>query len=217
MNTDFKIAVIGASGFIGSALTEEALARGLRVRALVSRPERMTAAANLDIVGVDVMDTAALTKALAGVDVVISAFSGHAQSDVAEYYVTGVASILAAVKAQPKVPRLLFVGGAASLLLPDGSMLLESPDFPPQYRATAQGAYSALQRLRAQTDLSWSYLSPAAVIFPGTASGTFRLGGDQLLTDAEGQSRISTGDYAVALLNEVQQPQHHNCRFSVAY
>lgn len=217
INNINEIAIIGASGFIGSALTQEALARGLKVRALVSRPERMAAAANLDVVAVDVLDTAALTVALAGVDVVLSAFSGHAQSDVAGYYQQGITAILAAVKAQAVTPRLLLVGGAASLQLPDGSMLLDSPNFPAEYRATAEGAYTALQLLRAETSLQWSYLSPAAVIFPGDKTGTFRLGGDQLLTDASGNSRISTGDYAVALLDEVQQPQQQNRRFSVAY
>ena len=216
-NQSLHIAIIGASGFIGTALTREALGRGFKVRALVSRPQPMEAAANLEIVGVDVMDTQALTQAIAGVDVVISAFSGHAATDVAGYYLQGFASILDAVKDQTVAPRLLLVGGAASLQLPDGSLLLDSPNFPNEYRATAQGAYTALQILRAQTELSWAYLSPAAVIFPGGQTGQFRLGGDQLLMDANGDSRISTGGYAVALLDEVQQPQQHNRRFSVAY
>jgi putative NADH-flavin reductase len=217
INNINEIAIIGASGFIGSALTQEALARGLKVRALVSRPERIAAAANLEVVAVDVMDTAALTVALTGVDAVLSAFSGHAQTDVAGYYHQGITSILGAVKAQTVTPRLLLVGGAASLQLPDGSRLLDSPNFPAEYRATAEGAYAALQLLRAETSLQWSYLSPAAVIFPGDKTGTFRLGSDQLLTDASGNSRISTGDYAVAMLDEVQQPQQQNRRFSVAY
>jgi putative NADH-flavin reductase len=217
MNTINKIAIIGASGFIGSALTKEALARGLQVRALVSRPERMSAAANLEVVAVDVLDTAALTAALAGVDVVLSAFSGHAQTDVAAYYLKGFTSILAAVKAQSITPRLLLVGGAASLQLPDGSKLLDSPNFPAEYRGTAEGAYAALQLLRAETSLQWSYLSPAAEISPGEKTGQFRIGSDQLLTDTSGKSRISTGDYALAMLDEVQQPRQQNRRFSVAY
>ncbi|OBP13142.1 3-beta hydroxysteroid dehydrogenase [Rheinheimera sp. SA_1] len=217
MNNISKIAIIGASGFIGSALTKEALSRGLQVRALVSRPERLEATTQLEVVAVDVLDTAALIAALQGVDVVLSAFSGHAQTDVASYYQRGVASILAAVKAQTDIPRLLLVGGAASLEVPDGSMLLDSPNFPAEYRGTAEGAYAALQLLRAETALQWSYLSPAAEIFPGDKTGQFRLGGDQLLTDTNGKSRISTGDYAVAMLDELQQPKQLNRRFSVAY
>lgn len=217
INNIKEIAIIGASGFIGSALTQEALARGLKVRALVSRPDRIEATANLAVVGVDVLDTKALSAALAGVDAVLSAFSGHAQTDVAGYYHQGITSILAAVKAQAVTPRLLLVGGAASLQLPDGSMLLDSPDFPAEYRATAEGAYAALQLLRKETSLQWSYLSPAAEIFPGDKTGQFRLGGDLLLTDASGKSRISTGDYAVAMLDEMQHPKQLNRRFSVAY
>lgn len=217
INNIKEIAIIGASGFIGSALTQEALARGLKVRALVSRPDRIEASANLAVIGVDVLDNKALTAALIGVDAVLSAFSGHAQTDVAGYYHQGITSILAAVKAQAVTPRLLLVGGAASLQLPDGSMLLNSPNFPAEYRATAEGAYAALQLLRKETSLQWSYLSPAAEIFPGDKTGQFRLGGDLLLTDASGKSRISTGDYAVAMLDEMQHPKQLNRRFSVAY
>ncbi len=216
-----QIVIIGASGFIGSALTTEALQRGHQVRALVRDANKLAALQQqypqqLEVVSVDVLDSAALLPALTLSQLVISAFSGHSDSDVAGYYQRGFANILAAVK-QSAVERFLLVGGAASLQLPDGSKLLDSPDFPAAYRATAESAYAALQQLRAEASLNWSYLSPAAEIFPGAATGQFRLGGDLLLTDAEGRSRISTGDYAIALLNEAEQPQHSRQRFSVAY
>ena len=211
-----KIAIIGASGFIGSALTTEALSRGHQVKALVSRPERMEAAAGLTAEKVDVLDTAGLALALSGVDLVLSAFSGHKESDVASYYIRGFQSILAA-STEAKVPRLLVVGGAASLEYVPGQMLLTSPDFPAAYLGSAQGAYQALQLLKAQSQQNWSYLSPAAEIFSGEKTGSFRLGLDQLLTDADGKSRISTADYAVAMLNEAEQNIHANQRFCVAY
>jgi hypothetical protein len=210
------IAIIGASGFIGSALTTEALERGHQVKALVSRPERLTQKEGLTGVKVDVMDTTALALALEGVDLVISAFSGHKEADVAAYYIQGFKSILAASIAA-KVPRLLVVGGAASLEYTPGKMLLTSPDFPAAYLGTAQGAYQALLLLKAQQQQNWSYLSPAAEIFPAEKTRTFRLGKDQLLTDAQGQSRISTADYALAMLDEAEQPRHPNQRFCVAY
>jgi hypothetical protein len=210
------IAIIGASGFIGSALTTEALERGHQVRALVSRPERLTQAEGLTGVKVDVMDTAALALALEGVDLVISAFSGHKEADVAAYYIQGFKSILAA-SIEAKVPRLLVVGGAASLEYAPGQMLLTSPDFPAAYLGSAQGAYQALLLLKAQQQQDWSYLSPAAEIFPAEKTCTFRLGKDQLLTDAQGKSRISTADYALAMLDEAEQQRHPNQRFSVAY
>lgn len=211
-----KIAIIGASGFIGSAITAEALARGHTVTAIVSRPQRMAQQSGLTILGVDVNDTAALAKQIRGHELVISAFSGHAQSDIATYYLNGFSSILNAVN-DAGVQRFLVVGGAASLLLPDGSMLLNSPDFPAEYRATAEGAYAALQLLRDINDIDWSYLSPAAEIFPGDKTAKFRVGQDHLLLDANGASKISTGDYAAAMLDEAEQPTHIRQRFSVAY
>ncbi len=149
-------------------------------------------------------------------DLVLSAFSGHKESDVASYYVQGFQSILAAC-IEAKVPRLLVVGGAASLEYAPGQMLLNSPDFPAAYLGTAQGAYQALQLLKAQRQQNWSYLSPAAEIFPGEKTGRFRLGLDQLLTGADGKSRISTADYAVAMLDEAEQNLHPKQRFCVAY
>lgn len=219
-----NLVILGASGFIGTALTTTALARGHQVKALVRDTTKLAALAaqyptQLQVQAIDVLASDAqagmLAEALRGADVVLSAFSGHSDSDVAGYYQQGFASILQAV-AQAGSPRLLVVGGAASLQLPDGSLLLNSPDFPPAYLGSAQGAYWALQQLK-QSALDWSYLSPAAEIFPGAATGTYRLGGDQLLTDASGHSRISTGDYADALLQEAEQPAHRQQRFSIAY
>lgn len=211
-----KIALIGATGFIGSAILSEALARGHQVLALVSQPEKLTPTSQLTVRGIDVVDTTALTAALADVDLLISAFSGHKSADVAGYYRQGFDSILSAAQ-HAKVPRFLVVGGAASLKVADGSMLLDNPHFPAEYRGSAEGAWYALQQLRAQTALSWSYLSPAAEIFPGEKTGQFRLGGDELLVDAEGKSRIANGDYAVAMLDEAETAAHKNQRFSVAY
>ena len=161
-----KIALIGATGFIGSAIRSEALSRGHQVLALVSQPEKLAETDQLKVRGIDVFDTKALASTFAGVDLVISAFSGHKSADVAGYYRQGFDSILSAVQAA-KVPRILVVGGAASLQVADGSTLLESPHFPAEYRGSAEGALYALQQLRASKDLNWSYLSPAAEIFPG--------------------------------------------------
>lgn len=211
-----ELVILGASGFIGSAITAEALSRGHTVTAVVNRPERVAASAGLTVVGLDINDTAALTRLLSGKAIVISAFSGHAQQDVKGYYLQAFNSLFTAATAA-KVGRLLVVGGAATLLLADGSRLLDSPNFPAEYRATAEGAAEVLQQLRQQSGLNWSFLSPAAEIFSGDKSGSFRLGLDNLLTDSLGNSRISTGDYAAAMLDEAEQPKHLNKRFSVAY
>ena len=212
-----KIALIGASGFIGSALREEALRRGHQVTALVSHPKKLNATAtNLSVKQVDVQNTAQLTEALTGADVVISAFSGHAQDDIRGYYVQGVKSIIAAVKAAD-VTRLVIVGGAGSLRVAPDTLLIDTPAFPEEYKPTALGAQDALTLLQAESALNWTMLSPAAEIFPGERTGQFRLGQDDLLLDDQGNSRISVQDYAVALLDEVDHPQHERQRFTLAY
>ncbi len=211
-----KIALIGASGFIGSGLRKEALARGHTVTALVSNPSKLEEAPGLGVVKVDVLDTAALAQAASGHDVVITAFSGHAQADVRSYYVKGIRSIIAAVKAA-KVPRLLVVGGAGSLEVAPGKQVVDSPDFPAEWKGSAEGARDALGILRAETGLDWTMLSPSAHIAPGERTGQFRLGADRLLVDGEGHSRISVEDYAVAMLDEAENPQHRCRRFTVGY
>jgi putative NADH-flavin reductase len=211
-----NIALIGASGFIGSALRQEALARGHNVTALVSQPEKLAAAPRLTAVKVDVNDTAALAAALKGHGVVLSAFSGHAQSDVLSYYLKGITSVITATR-QAGVARLLVVGGAGSLEVAPGKQLLDTPQFPEVYKPTAEGARQALQLLRGERELEWTMLSPSAVIAPGERTGKFRLGRDQLLADDSGNSKISVEDYAVAFIDELEKPAHPRQRFTVGY
>ncbi len=211
-----KIALIGATGFIGSGLLAEALSRGHSVTALVSRPERLAPQAGLKVEGVDVLDQQQLAAKLEGHDAVISAFSGHAQEDVRGYYGRGADAIIGAAK-QARVPRLLVVGGAGSLEVAPGVQAVDTPQFPEQWKASALGARDTLEKLRKEQALEWTFLSPAAMIQPGERTGKFRLGGDQMLTDAEGNSRISVQDYAVAMIDELEQPAHSRKRFTVAY
>ncbi|NHZ41405.1 NAD(P)-dependent oxidoreductase [Massilia aquatica] len=211
-----NIVLIGATGFIGTALLNEALNRGHAVTALATRPEKLAARERLQAHKTDVMDVSALTAQLAGADAVLSAFSGHAQGDVQAYYLAGVRNIIAAVK-EARAPRLLVVGGAGSLEVAPGVQLLDTPGFPEAYRASAEGARQALNLLRAEASLDWTMLSPAAMISPGQRSGVFRLGGDQLLADAAGNSAISVEDYAVAMIDELEQPAHSRQRFTLAY
>ncbi|MBX3606546.1 MAG: NAD(P)-dependent oxidoreductase [Piscinibacter sp.] len=211
-----NIALIGASGFIGSALLNEALQRGHQVTALVINPARLEDRPGLSVERIDVNDTAALAALLRGRDAVLSAFSGHAQSDVRGYYVAGMRSIVAAAK-QAAVPRLLVVGGAASLEVAPGRILLDTPEFPAQWHGTAAGARDALLMLRDEPTLDWTMLSPSAHLEPGPRTGRFRLGGDQLLVDADGKSHISVADYAVAMLDELERPAHSRRRFTVGY
>jgi uncharacterized protein len=211
-----NIALIGASGFIGSALRKEALARGHQVTALVTNPQKLEAAANLRVVKTDVTNADTLGSQLRGHDAVLSAFSGHAQADTLAYYLSGVRAIIAAT-AQAGVPRLLVVGGAGSLEVAPGVQLLDTPQFPDAYKPTAEGARQALALLRAEKALDWTMLSPSAVIAPGERTGQFRLGTDQLLANAQGDSRISVEDYAMALIDELEKPAHSRRRFTVGY
>lgn len=211
-----KIALIGATGFIGNAVLREALARGYQVTALVAHPEKLQPQDNLTIEQADVLDGAKLARQLAGHDGVISAFSGHAQQDVYGYYMKGVDSIIAATK-QAAIKRLLIVGGAGSLYAQPGVLVIDTPDFPQQWKATAQGARDVLTQLRNDRDLDWTMLSPSAIIEPGERTGTFRQADDELIVDADGQSRISTQDFALAMIDELETPRHVRARFTVGY
>lgn len=211
-----NIALIGASGFIGSALRNEALSRGHKVTALVTNPSKLAAQPGLTVLKADVNDTSALATQLQGHDAVLSAFSGHAQANTLDYYLAGFKSIVAATK-RAGVQRLLVVGGAGSLEVAPGVQLLDTPQFPDMYRPTAEGARQALNALRSETVLNWTMLSPSAIIAPGERTGQFRLGGDQLLADAQGNSRISVEDYAVAFVDELERPAHARQRFTAGY
>ncbi len=211
-----KIALIGASGYVGSALRNEALARGHQVTALVSNPGKLEPQSGLALTRVDVLDETALADSLRGHDAVLSAFSGHAQADVLGYYLQGIHSIIAAVK-KSGVPRLLMVGGAGSLEAAPGVLLIDTPQFPAAWKATAEGARQALELLKQEPTLDWTMLSPSAMLEPGKRTGKFRLGDGRLLVDAKGESRISLEDYAVAMIDELEKPAHSRRRFTVGY
>jgi hypothetical protein len=210
-----NIALIGASGFIGSAVRKEALARGHRVTALVSDPQKLEPAANLEVRRTDVLDTAKLAAQLRGHHVVISAFSGHANADIYGYYLKGIRSLLEAVRTAG-LPRLLLVGGAGSLEVTPGVQLLDTLDFPDQWKATAEGAREALRLVRQSNDLDWTVLSPPPHVHPGTRTGQYRTGLDAVIPGSSGPADISLEDYAVAMVDEVEQARHRRQRFTVA-
>lgn len=211
-----KVAIIGATGFVGSALLKEAAARGHEITALVSRPNKVPVSGKVTAQQVDVLSQDALASQLKGHDAVISAFSGHAQADVLGYYVKGMQSIISAAKAAG-VPRLLVVGGAGGLEVAPGVQLIDTPQFPAEWKSTAEGARQALKLLRGEQDLDWTVLAPSAHLEPGERTGKFRLGNDQLLVDEKGESRISLSDYAAAMIDELEKPAHSRARFTVGY
>jgi len=211
-----KVAIIGATGFVGSALLKEAVARGHKVTALVFNPSKVPTSDNVIALQADVLDQESLAAKLKGHDAVISAFSGHAQSDVLGYYVQGIQSIISATK-KADVLRLLVVGGAGGLEVAPGVQLIDTPQFPEQWKATAEGAREALKLLRKEQELSWTVLAPSAHLEPGQRTGKFRIGKDQLIVDEAGGSHISLEDYAVAMIDELEKPAHKRSRFTVGY
>jgi putative NADH-flavin reductase len=152
-----------------------------------------------------------------GHDAVISAYSpGRDVPDIYQQHVSGYRKIIDGVK-EAGVKRLLVVGGAGSLEVAPGVQLVDTPQFPEQWKAGALAAREVLYLLRDESELEWTFLSPSNMIAPGERTGRFRLGTDQLLTDANGQSWISLEDYAVAMLNELEDPKHIRQRFTVGY
>ncbi|SEG46206.1 NAD(P)-dependent oxidoreductase [Bosea lathyri] len=201
------IALIGATGHIGSRLLAELSSRGHKVTAIVRNPENVPVLPGVAAVKGDVFDKDGLAKLLAGHDVVISAVHFTASDPKA---------LIAAVK-QSGAKRYLAVGGAGSLEVAPGAKLFDTPEFPAIYLDEARKGGAFLDLLKQEPALDWTFLSPSALIQPGERTGKFRLGGDQLLVDAAGKSAISTEDYAVALVDELEKPAHSRKRFTVGY
>jgi putative NADH-flavin reductase len=212
-----KIALIGATGFVGSAILKEALHRDHEVTAIVRDPEKLQAHSNLRPQKGDVYNTDEVARLVAGHEAVISAFNpGWTDPDIYNQQIKGTRAIINGVK-RAGITRLLFVGGAGSLEVQPGVQSVDLPGFPAEYKQGALATREALSMLRKETGLEWSFLSPSADISPGQRTGKFRLGTDQLLKDAKGESRISVEDYAMAMIDEVERPAHVRQRFTVGY
>ncbi|MFL1516993.1 NAD(P)-dependent oxidoreductase [Pseudomonas prosekii] len=202
-----KIAIIGATGRAGSQLLEEALRRGHSVTAIARDTAKIGARAGVVSKNVDALEAEALQAAIAGHDVVISA---------AHFATLPASAVIGPVK-NAGVKRLLVVGGAGSLLLPDGGRVIDSEGFPEEYKAEASAGALFLEHLRQEQQLDWTFVSPSAEFVEGERTGTFRIGKEDLLVSAQGRSWITFADYAIALLDEVQAPKHSRQRFTVGY
>ncbi|MEC5146179.1 NAD(P)-dependent oxidoreductase [Chitinophaga sp. 212800010-3] len=208
-----KVAIIGASGFIGSAILNEALNRGHEVTAIVRNPEKIEVKNDrLTVRKGDATDEAALTPLLAGNEAVIVSYSAHDTPT----YVKAIHAILNATK-KNGIRRLLAVSGAGSLEIAPGVQLLDTPEFPAEWKEGASATREAFYIIRQSNDLDWTVLSPAMMIQPGERTGKFRLGKDQVVFNEKGESKISSADYAVALIDELEQPKHIKQRFTLAY
>ncbi len=206
------ILLIGASGMVGSRILAEAVARGHEVAAAARNPEKIARTGGVAAVKVDVADGAALKPLAEAADVIVAAVAPRSSGDaVAEAKANG-AALMAAAAAAGK--RLVMVGGAGSLNLPDGSAVLDH--VPEAYRAEAAGMKAVFGALK-DSALDWTFFAPAGMIAPGTRTGVFRLGRDVLISAADGSSSISAEDYALALVDELERPANRRTIMTIGY
>lgn len=211
-----RIALIGATGFIGSKVLEEALSRGHQVTAIYRDTSKIaTKSENLIPVAADVYDTPKLVPLLEDKDAVISAFnSGWKNPNLYADYKRGYASILSAAK-QAKVKHILVVGGASSLVLPSGKLIYDS--IPDDKKFAVKGPLELLTELKEERDLNWSFVSPPLGLASGDRTGKYRLGTDSPVTDEKGETHLSVEDLAVAIVDEIEKPQFIHRRFTAGY
>ena len=214
-----KVALIGASGFVGKAVLNELLQRGHQVTAVVRDINNLSPQVGLTISEGNATDEQTLAEIVKENDAVISAFNaGWTNPNLYEDFLAGSRAIQAGVK-KSGVKRLLVVGGAGSLFI-DGVQIVDSPDFPDQWKPGATAARDYLNELKKETDLDWVFVSPAIEMHPGTSGirkGIYRTNEDQPVFDEKGKSVISVEDLAVAIVDEIEQPKHSRQRFTAAY
>lgn len=212
-----KIALIGASGKIGSRILAEALERGHTVTGIARKPDTSLTAPKLSWIKADVLDTDRLAGVLRGHDAVISAFGiDWHKPETYPLYGEAARSIIQATK-KAGVKRLINVGGAGSLEAAPGVQIVDTPEFPAMWKAGADEQRKSLEIFRKEKDLDWTFFSPALLIEPGAKKGGFRIGKDNPVFDQQGNSHISYDDYAAALLDELEKPQFVKQRFTVGY
>ena len=214
-----NVVLIGASGFVGTAILNELLNRGHKVPAIVRDAKKMTVSnPNLTIVEADVTDTDALKEAGKGKDAVISAYNpGWKNPHIYEDTLKNYPLIVESAK-QAGVKRLLIVGGAGTLFYAPGKMVMDADDVPAQLLPGIKSLGEFyLNTLRKEKDIDWIFLSPAANMTPGQRTAKFRIGKDDLVVDANGDSNISVEDFAVAMVDELEQEKHHKERFTIGY
>jgi len=210
-----KIAIFGAGGMIGQRIVQEALARGHEVTAVVRDLAQYQAPSTaVKVVKGDATDAASIAATTAGADVVINSISSNRDGDN-QVWIRSAEAFLKAMK-QSGVPRLIAVGGAGSLFVAPGVRLYDSPEFAAEWRPASKALGDALEVYR-KADFDWLYISPAGYIHPGERTGKYRVGGDDLLKDANGKSEISAEDYAVGLLDEAEKKGPFKKRITIAW
>jgi putative NADH-flavin reductase len=216
-----KIALIGATGFVGSAILKEALDRKQEVTAILRHPEKLSLKdKNLKVVQGDIMETKKLAELIKGNDVAVSAYNpGWTNPDIYNEFIKGAASIQAAGK-QSGVKRLIVIGGAGSSYIAPNLQLVDTPEFPREWKAGALAARDYLNILKKEDQLDWTFITPAIEMHRGTSGirkGVYRTGLENPVFDDNKKSVISVEDLAIAVLDEVEKPKHIRQRFTIAY
>ena len=213
-----KIALIGATGFVGSAVLAELLGRGHQVTVLARDPAKLAPAAGLTVLKADAQNEADVSQAVQNQDAVVSAYNpGWSVPDLHDQFLRGARAIVAGVKASG-VKRLLVVGGAGSLFVAPGVQLVDTPEFPAEWKQGALAARQAMTELQTESSLEWTFVSPPVFLEPGERTGHYRLGGDEPLQAATGgPARVSSADLAVAIVDELEKGRHVRQRFTVGY
>ncbi len=214
-----KIAVIGATGFVGANIIKELANRNHSVTA-ISRNVKETDHSHIHVVSADVTDINKLAEILKGNDVVISAFNaGWSNPNLYNDFLEGSKAIQEAVK-MAGIKRYIFIGGAGSLFVADGVQAVDTPDFPKEIYPGASSARDYLNLLKDEKQLDWVFFSPAFEMHPGITTGRtgkYRLGKDHPVFDENNRSYLSVEDLAVVIADETEQPKHHQERFTAGY
>ena len=214
-----NVLLIGATGFVGSAVLNELVSRGHKVTAVVRNIEKVAKSELVDAVKEDVANVDAIAKLAEGKDAIISAYNpGWTNPDIATLISENYPKILSAAK-KSGVERLLIVGGAGTLFCAPGLRVVDSGAIPAEIMGGVRplGDFY-LNTLMNENDIDWVFFSPAGVFDQeGKKTGNYRLGKDDLIVDGEGNSHISVQDYADAMVNELEKPAHHKERFTIGY
>ena len=215
-----KVALIGASGFVGKALLNELVSRGNEVTAIARHTDKIeNEDEKVTKVAVDVLDTEKLAEALKGADAVISAFNaGWANPNLYNDTITGAEAIQKAVKASG-VKRYIFIGGAGTLQI-DGHQLVDGPQFPKEIYPGASAVRDYFNTLKQEKELDWLFFSPAIEMHPGITigrTGKYRLGNTSPVFNEEGRSILSVEDLSIVLADELENNAHHQEQFTAAY
>lgn len=214
-----RIAIIGASGFVGTHLVDEAIQRGLEVTA-ISRNIDKIKQKEVQKVAIDVNDVDKLATVLEGHEVVLSAYnSGWTNPNIYDDFMKGSRNVQDAVK-KAGIKRYIVVGGAGSLYVDENTQVIDTPDFPDEFKLGASAARDYLNELKTEKELDWAFFSPAIEMNPTIKTGRtgkYRLGKENPVFDNNNKSVLSVEDLAVVLLDEVQEPKHIQERFTAAY